>query len=113
MPLTGLPDGIYPWNNGERIIKQGSLLTLEKNGRIAGSAISLLECVNNFIQWTGAGLAEGLRAVTDTPARMLKESKKGRLDVGCDADLCILSSDLDGRLALKQVWKFGECVHVD
>lgn len=111
MPLTGLPDGIYSWNNGEKIIKQGSLLTLEKNGRIAGSAISLLECVNNFIQWTGCGVAEGLRAVTETPARMLGETKKGRLDVGCDADLCVLKADDEGKLELRQVWKFGECVH--
>lgn len=112
MPLTGLPDGVYPWTNGENIIKKGSLLTLEKNGRIAGSAISLIECVNNFVQWTGCGVAEGLRAVTTTPARMLREHKKGKLDTGCDADLCILDCDAEGKLTLRQVWKFGECVHV-
>lgn len=111
MPLTGLPDGVYSWTNGENIIKKGSELTLEKNGRIAGSAISLLECVNNFIQWTGCGVAEGLRAVTATPAKMLGEHKKGRLDSGCDADLCILDCDADGKLLLRQVWKFGECMH--
>lgn len=111
MPLTGLPDGIYPWTNGEKIIKHGSRLTLEKNGRIAGSAASLLECVNNFIEWTGCGVAEGLRAITLTPARMLKEEQKGRLETDCDADLCILEQDEDGKLTLKQVWKFGECVH--
>ncbi|KAK5939667.1 N-acetyl-glucosamine-6-phosphate deacetylase [Knufia obscura] len=111
MPLTGLPDGVYPWTNGENIIKKGSLLTLEKNGRIAGSAISLLDCVNNFIQWTGCGTVDGLRAVTETPARMLGETRKGRLEVGCDADLCVLDLDAEGKLTLRQVWKFGECVH--
>ncbi|KAK6378672.1 N-acetyl-glucosamine-6-phosphate deacetylase [Lithohypha guttulata] len=111
MPLTGLPDGVYPWTNGENIIKHGSRLTLERNGRIAGSAASLLECVNNFIEWTGCGVAEGLRAVTQTPARMLREEGKGRLAVGCDADLCVLELDEDGKLVLRQVWKFGECVH--
>ncbi|KAJ9652718.1 N-acetyl-glucosamine-6-phosphate deacetylase [Neophaeococcomyces mojaviensis] len=111
MPLTGLPDGVYSWTNGENIIKQGSLLTLEKNGRIAGSAIDLLSCVNNFVSWTGCGVAEGLRAVTDTPARMLGESRKGRLDIGCDGDLCILEEDADGKLSLEQVWKYGELVH--
>lgn len=111
MPLTGLPDGVYSWTNGENIIKQGSLLTLEKNGRIAGSAIELLECVNNFIQWTGCGTAEGLRAVTETPAKMLGERKKGKLEIGCDADLCILEEDEEEKLCLKQVWKFGQCVH--
>lgn len=99
MPLTGLPDGIYSWTNGENIIKKGSMLTLEKNGRIAGSAIGLLECVNNFIQWTGCGVAEGLRAVTTTPAKMLREQNKGRLEAGADADLCILDCDAQGKLA--------------
>lgn len=111
MPLTGLPDGVYSWTNGENIIKKGSLLTLEKNGRIAGSAIGLLECVNNFIQWTGCGIAEGLRAVTATPAKMLGEQSKGNLAAGSDADLCVLDYDAEGKLVLKQVWKFGECVH--
>lgn len=87
------------------------MLTLEKNGRIAGSAIGLLECVNNFIQWTGCGVAEGLRAVTTTPAKMLREQNKGRLEAGADADLCILDCDAQGKLALRQVWKLGECVH--
>ena len=86
-------------------------MTLEKNGRIAGSAISLLGCVNNFIHWTGCGVADGLRAVTETPARMLGETKKGRLDVGCDADLCIFDQEEEDKLILRQVWKFGECVH--
>lgn len=111
MPLTGLPDSVYPWTNGENIIKKGALLTLEKNGRIAGSAATLLECVNNFIQWTGCGVAEGLRAVTETPARMLMENKKGRLDTGCDADLCVLEISQEGKLMLRQVWKFGVCVY--
>lgn len=111
MPLTGLPDGVYPWTNGENIIKRGPQLTLEKNGRIAGSAIELLGCVNNFVEWTGCSIAEGLRAVTETPAKMLGEDQKGRLDIGCDADLCVLDEDEDGKLVLRQVWKFGECVH--
>jgi len=74
MPLTGLPGGVYPWTNGEYIVKKGSLLTFEKDGRISGPSISLLECVNNFVQWTECSTANGLRAVTETPARTLGET---------------------------------------
>lgn len=110
MHLVGLPDDVYEWSNGARIVKSGPKLTLEGTDRIAGSSITLLECVNHFLQWTGAGVPAALRAVTDTPARMLGlQGKKGCLDVGADADLCVFS-EVDGGLVLDQVWKFGACV---
>lgn len=106
MKLSGMPDGVYEWTNGERIIKSGAVLTLEKNGRIAGSAVTLIECINNFRNFTGASIAECLQCVTETPAKMLMETKKGTLDVGRDADLVVLD-DVDGELKIEQVWKFG------
>jgi imidazolonepropionase-like amidohydrolase len=42
---------------------------------------------------------------------MLGETQKGRLEVDRDADLCVLDQDEDGSLVLRQVWKFGVCVH--
>ncbi|KAF1999993.1 carbohydrate esterase family 9 protein [Amniculicola lignicola CBS 123094] len=114
MRLAGMPDGVYEWTNGSRIVKKGALLTLEENGKIAGSSITLIECVNNFMNWTGATVPEALKAVTETPARMLGvESVKGNLKEGADADLVVL--DLVGgeeakNLAVDQVWKFGEMV---
>jgi len=111
MPLTGMPDGVYEWTNGSRIVKKGALLTLEENGKIAGSSISLIECVTNFMNWTGAGVAEALRSVTETPARMLGyEGMKGTLAEGGDADLVVLDAveAREGKkLVVEQVWKFG------
>lgn len=84
------------------------------------SSITLLECVNNFMQWTGAGIPHALGAVTSTPAAMLGlQGVKGTLDSGADADLVILSEnavsqgEVGGayhRLVLDEVWKFGERV---
>ncbi|OCK78994.1 carbohydrate esterase family 9 protein [Lepidopterella palustris CBS 459.81] len=116
MSLVGLPDGTYDWTNGSRIIKQGPLLTLEgSNGKIAGSSISLIECVTNFLNWSGATVPEALKAVTATPARMLGlEGVKGSLEPGADADVVVLG--LEGEdgperiLVVEQVWKFGKCV---
>lgn len=118
MPLAGLPDGTYSWTNGESIIKQGAVLTLEKNGRIAGSAVQLIECINNFHTALGdADWAEVLEGVTLRPARMLGEdvsARKGALEVGMDADLVILDEVFqdteDGEVAkleVDEVWKFG------
>jgi N-acetylglucosamine-6-phosphate deacetylase len=113
MRLAGMPDGIYDWTNGSRIIKDGALLTLEENGKIAGSCIELVDCVSNFLSWTGASVPEALRAVTETPARMLGlQDVKGTLREGADADLVVLDFE-DGEVGgertvvVDQVWKFG------
>jgi N-acetylglucosamine-6-phosphate deacetylase len=119
MPLAGMPDGVYDWTNGSRIVKQGALLTLEEDSeRIAGSSISLIDCVSNFMNWTGVEPGTALRAATETPARMLGlEGVKGVLKEGADADLCVL--DLRGggavggekKFVVEQVWKFGRRVY--
>jgi len=116
MRLSGMPDGVYDWTNGSRIIKKGALLTLEENGKIAGSSIELIDCVTNFLNWTGTSVVEALRAVTETPARMLGvENIKGTLKEGADADLVVLDFleggvGADKQVVVDQVWKFGRKV---
>lgn len=112
MRLAGMPDGVYDWTNGSRIIKNGALLTLEENGKIAGSSIQLIDCVSNFLNWTGASVPEALKAVTETPAKMLGvHETKGTLREGADADLVVLhlqdAEEEETRLVVDQVWKFG------
>ena len=114
MRLCGLPDGVYDWTNGDRIVKSGAKLTLEGSEKIAGSSATLIECVNNFLRWSNASVADALRAVTATPARMLGlQRTKGSLDAGADADLVVLgeSSGPDRSLTVDQVWKFGVKIH--
>jgi N-acetylglucosamine-6-phosphate deacetylase len=113
MKFLGMPDGTYEWTNGSKIIKKGDFLTLEENGKLAGSAVSLVDCVSNFLNWTGATVPEALRAVTETPAKMLKvDDRKGFLRPGAEADLVVLEleEDHDGQrqFAVHQVWKLGE-----
>ena len=71
------------------------------------SSITLIECVNNFLVWSGATIPQALKAVTSTPAAMLGvQGVKGSLDAGADADLVIFSEDNKG-LVVDEVWKFG------
>ena len=113
MHLVGLPDGTYQWStDGDRLVKRKSRLTLEGNpDKIAGSAVTLLECVNNFLSWSDADVPTALEAVTATPARMLGlQGAKGSLTPGADADLVVLSEIKSGgrsQLVLEQTWKFG------
>lgn len=110
MSVVGMPDGKYPWTNGEYIFKKGSLVTLERTGGVAGSGVHLLTCANNLRKWTGIDIPAAIETVTGTPALMLGlQGKKGCLTSGADADLVVLQ---EGKLGLEveQVWKFGECI---
>lgn len=111
MHLVGLEDGTYEWTNGDRLVKSGLLVTKEGSDRIAGSSITLIQCVNNFLNWSGASIPQALKAVTAAPAAMLGFSDtKGTLDTDADADLVVLSeesSENGKKLIIDQVWKFG------
>ncbi|KAJ5779069.1 N-acetylglucosamine-6-phosphate deacetylase [Penicillium paradoxum] len=116
MRLCGLPDGVYEWTNGDRIVKTGARLTLEGSDKIAGSSATLIECVNNFRRWSGASTAAAINAVTAVPARLLGlEGVKGSLDSGADADLIVLGESDDPlsgpTLTVDQVWKLGAKIH--
>ncbi|KAI1846067.1 hypothetical protein JX266_007876 [Neoarthrinium moseri] len=117
MHMVGLPDGAYQWTNGDctnRIVKKGPKLLLEGSDRIAGSSITLVECVNNFLNWTGASIPQALKSVTSTPAAMLGlQGQKGCLEDGADADLIVFSESQSGghvELVVDEVWKFGSKV---
>ncbi|TAQ83206.1 hypothetical protein B7494_g8470 [Chlorociboria aeruginascens] len=112
MPLVGFPDGVYEWTNGEKIVKSGPQLTLEGTQKIAGSCITLIDCVSNFLNWSGTSIPQALKAVTATPAALLGlRDVKGTLSSDADADLVIISEEVgpEGERILKidQVWKFG------
>lgn len=113
MHLVGLPDGLYTWGgaSSKKILKTGSRLTLEGSDTLAGSAAGLLECLNNFLNWTGAGIAASLGTVTEAPANVLgMEDRKGTLRRGADADLVLLGkveSERGTELVVEEVWKFG------
>ncbi|MGH2538797.1 MAG: N-acetylglucosamine-6-phosphate deacetylase [Candidatus Promineifilaceae bacterium] len=71
------------------------------NGVLAGSARPLAAGLKNLLAWTGCAPAEALAAVTTTPARLLGlEGAKGRLAAGHDADLVLLTPQLEVALAL-------------
>ncbi|KAK1774466.1 hypothetical protein QBC45DRAFT_41257 [Copromyces sp. CBS 386.78] len=108
--------------NGE--VKDGQK---KKWGGIAGSSATLLECVNNLLQWTGMSVPKALASVTSTPAEMLGlKGVKGSLQPGADADLVVFEEveveveDLLGgggrvkrkQLVVDEVWKFGVRVFV-
>ena len=62
---------------------------------LAGSTSSMIHLVRTLVRAAGVPLVEALRMASLNPARALKLSKKGVLAPGMDADLVILSDDLE------------------
>jgi N-acetylglucosamine-6-phosphate deacetylase len=62
---------------------------------LAGSILSLDQALRNLQQFSGCSLAEALQTVTLTPATLLGLERKGRIAPGYDADLVLMTSDLE------------------
>ena len=91
---------------------QGSLPDWDRNGRLqdisVGRVTSLFPAVRQAVQDEGLPLETALRVITANPARILKLRSKGQLAPGMDADVVLLSKDLEvrsvvakGRLLMK------------
>lgn len=95
------------------VLQDGKIKKTYANRHVL-SSITLIECVNNFLNWTGASIPQALKAVTSTPAAMLGfQGLKGCLDDGADADLVVLSEVQNGNqteLVVDETWKFGSKV---
>jgi len=64
------------------------------DGAIAGSTSTLWRCVKQAASF-GIPFADAVRMATRTPADMIGADKKGRIEVGADADLILLDKDCE------------------
>ncbi len=92
MRATGLGDGIYEFGGQDIEVKDGVARTMD--GAIAGSTSTLWRCVKQATAF-GVPFEDAVRMATRTPADMIGEPKKGRIEVGADADLLLLDGDLE------------------
>lgn len=88
---AGMPDGEYICG-GLSVTLQNKTAALA-DGTIAGSCLSLLDCVKNACK-CGVPFADAVKMATETPADLLGV-KKGKIEVGYDADLLILDENLE------------------
>ena len=92
MAAAGMPPGTYQLG-GLTVHVDGVSACLD-DGTLAGSLLSMDVALRNLIAFTGCSPAEALPALTRVPADLLAMPEKGRLLAGCDADLVLLSADL-------------------
>jgi N-acetylglucosamine-6-phosphate deacetylase len=91
MAAMGMPPGTYKLGDFD-VFVDGSSARLA-DGMLAGSILTLDQAVRNVCVMTGCLLEEALLSVTEIPARSLGLAGKGRLEVGMDADLVLLTPE--------------------
>ena len=89
---AGLEDGTYDLGGLDITVKGGVART--KDGNLAGSTATLLYCVRRAVEF-GIPEERAFMMATANPARLMGLDKKGKIEVGCDADIIIVGDKLD------------------
>lgn len=90
---AGMPDGQYELG-GQPIEMKNGKATLLGSDTLAGSSSNLLEEVKNLVRF-GISLEDAIYAVTAAPAKAVRlEHQIGKIAVGLQADLLLLTPDL-------------------
>jgi N-acetylglucosamine-6-phosphate deacetylase len=90
MAGTGMPDGAYRLGDMEVRVKNGRCIIGQDT--LAGSTLTLDRALHNFLQFSGASLAEVVPLATRNPARMTGlDSEIGSIAPGRSADIAVLS----------------------
>lgn len=94
--LDSTEDVTDPNGNVPYIIEDG-VAKLSDRSAFAGSIASMDRLLRVAVQRAGIPLTEAVRMVTETPARIMGLSSKGRLAPGLDADVVITDDELNVR----------------
>ncbi|HXR83346.1 MAG TPA: N-acetylglucosamine-6-phosphate deacetylase [Hanamia sp.] len=81
-------------------VKEGAYVHVKKedrftlpDGTLSGSKLTLLKAVQNCVEQAEIPLGEALRMASTYPAQVMKLSDRGKIDIGCKANLTIFSQD--------------------
>jgi N-acetylglucosamine-6-phosphate deacetylase len=92
MSAAGMGPGTYRLGGRKVIVDQASARL--EDGTLAGSILLLNDAVKKMAQLSGARLEDAFRMASETPARLLGLSSKGRLEKGLDADVVLMDEAL-------------------
>ena len=91
MQAAGMPPGDYELGGRKVRLEDGAVRLAD--GTLAGSALTMDEAVRNAVRFLDVSLAQAVRMAAETPAAALSLDGKGKISVGCDADLVLLDAE--------------------
>ena len=92
---AGLPEGSQFWLFGKDCVVDNGVCLLADRSALAGSAARMIHLVRIIVRELNVPLNEAIAMATENPARAIGLETKGRLIVGGDADLVMLSPELE------------------
>ena len=92
---AGLPNGSQFSLFGRDCLVDDGVCLLADHSALAGSVSRMVDLVRTMIMKVNVPLHEAVMMATENPARAIGLETKGRLEVGADADLVILSPELE------------------
>jgi N-acetylglucosamine-6-phosphate deacetylase len=92
---AGLPNGSQFSLFGKDCIVEDGVCLLADRSALAGSASRMIDLVRTMIMKVNVPLHEAVMMATENPARAIGFETKGRLEMGADADLVVLSPGLE------------------
>jgi N-acetylglucosamine-6-phosphate deacetylase len=107
---AGLPEGSRFTLFGNECIVENGVCLLADRSALAGSAARMIDLVRMMVHEVDVPLNETVVMATENPARLVGLERKGRLTVGADADLVVLSPQIElirTFAAGQQVWSQG------
>ncbi len=105
---AGLPAGVYdtPWGFPVHVSAETGARHATKNF-LAGSALTMDRGMANLLRWLRLPPEQIWAMGTLNPARLLGLDRKGRIEVGADADLVLWEDDLRPTCT----WVGGKCTY--
>jgi N-acetylglucosamine-6-phosphate deacetylase len=92
MQAMGLPDGEYLYNGVRYRSIDGTARYFD--GTLIGTAMGMIQLLQRYTEKTGCTFDEALATATVNPANLLGiERRKGKIEIGADADLVLLEAD--------------------
>ena len=92
---AGLPEGSQFALFGKDCIVENGVCLLADHSALAGSALRMIDLVRIIVREVNISLNEAIVMATENPARAVAFETKGRLVVGGDADLIVLSPQIE------------------
>ena len=94
---AGLPIGKEFSLGGRSCVVDDGVCLLADRSALAGSSSRMIDLVRVMVNQVGVPLHEAVAMASTNPARALGLTSKGKLEAGADADLIVVSADLEVR----------------
>ena len=92
---AGLPNGSQFSLFARDCVVEAGVCLLADQSALAGSASRMIDLVRTMVMKVNVPLHGAVMMATENPARAVGLERKGRLEVGADADLVVLSPELE------------------